>query len=81
VVASEKHRYRRTIEVECSPDLQSEVSGLIEQGKKCAETLPDPVGTDLLLSKGKRLGAWPLPQSCEALLEHGFEGSAVEIVH
>ena len=81
MVGSEKHRCGRTIEVECSLDLQSEVSGLIEQGKKCAETVPDLADADLLLSKGKCLGVRLLLQGREALLERGLERAAVKIVH
>jgi len=81
VVGGEKHRDGRTIEVECSLDLHSELSMLVEQRKKCAETIPDPGDADLLLSKGKCLGVRLLLQGCEALLKHGFERPAVKIVH
>ena len=81
VVGSEKHRCGRTIEVECSLDLQSEVAGPVEQSKKCAETVPDPADADLLLSKGKCLGVRLLLQGREALSEHGFERAAVKVVH
>ena len=81
VVGSEKHWCGCPIEVKFSPNLQSEVSGSVEQRQKCAETIPDPTDTDLFPAKGKCLGAWLLPQSCEALLEYGFERAAVKIVH
>ena len=54
---------------------------LVKQCKKCAETAPDPADADLFPSKGKCLGVRLLLQGCEALLEHGFERSAVKIVH
>ena len=57
VVGSEKHRCGRTIEVECSLDLQSEVSGLIEQGKKCAETVPGPGRRRPVAVQRKMLGS------------------------
>ena len=81
MVGSEKHRCGCSIEVEFSLDLQSEVAGPVEQGKKCAETVPNPANADLLLSKGKCLGVRLLLQGREALLEHGLERTAVKVVH